>query len=517
MPNTKKYALINKKKILTENNIRKKKLKKLCDNGFNFPNLFHCNNTAKNILLLYKKYTKKELKKINVQIKIAGRIINKRVLGKASFFKIQDYDYEIQIYIQSNNFKKDFYKDYILELDLGDIISVVGTVFKTNTQEISIFCYKIELLTKILHPLPDKYHGLQDQELKYRKRYLDLIANNKIKKIFKRRSKILSVIRMFMEKKDFLEVETPMIHSIPGGANAKPFITYHNTFNKKMYLRVAPELYLKRLIIGGFNKIFEINRSFRNEGISSRHNPEFTMMEIYMAYSNYKDMMKLLIKLLKFITKKFLIHQKFIIIIIKLILKKIKTMTMIDAIIYFNKNIKKSDLKSINNIKKIMNDLNLKIPLNISLGEMINIIFEKTTEKKIIEPTFITNYPIEVSPLAKSKSTKNHIAERFEFFLSGYEIANGFSELNDSKEQKKRFKKQIIEKNNKKTSDINYDYDKEYISALEYGLPPTSGLGIGIDRLIMIFTNQKSIRDVILFPTLRSLKKTEIIKIFNIL
>ncbi|WP_075432058.1 lysine--tRNA ligase [Buchnera aphidicola] len=507
MSNIKKIYLNKKKKIFIEKENRKIKLKKLCNTGFNFPNSFHCNNTVKNILSLYKKHTKQELKNININIKIAGRIIKKRVMGKASFFIIQDCDYEIQIYIKSNNFQKNFYKDYILELDLGDIISIIGIIFKTNTKELSVNCHKIELLTKSLHPLPDKYHGLQDQELKYRKRYLDLMSNNNIKKIFKKRSRILSVIRIFMEKKNFLEVETPMMHSIPGGANAKPFITYHNTFNSKMYLRVAPELYLKRLIIGGFNKIFEINRNFRNEGVSTRHNPEFTMMEIYMAYSNYKDMMIFLIKLLKYITKKICntstIYYDNYTIDFK---KKIKKITMINAILHYNSNIQKSDLKNLKKAKKIMKELKLLIPSDISLGEAINIIFEKTTEKKIIKPTFITSYPIEVSPLAKSCSKNKSFTERFEFFLAGYEIANGFSELNDAEEQKKRFKKQIIKKNKRKKKNIHYQYDKEYITALEHGLPPTAGLGIGIDRLIMIFTNQKNIRDVILFPTLRPIE-----------
>lgn len=506
MSNVKKNNF-NTKKMFSEKEIRKKKLKNLCNHGFNFPNSFHCNNTVKKIISLYDNYNKKELEKLQINIQIAGRIIKKRVFGKASFFIIQDCDYEIQAYIQSNNFQQNFYKNYILELDLGDIISIIGLIFKTNTKELSIFCSEINLLTKSLHPLPDKYHGLQDQELKYRKRYLDLISNNNIKKIFKKRSRILSIIRKFMDKKNFLEVETPMIHNIPGGANAKPFITYHNAFNKPMYLRVAPELYLKRLIIGGFNKIFEINRSFRNEGISSRHNPEFTMMEIYMAYSNYKDMMKLLSKLLNFISQK-IFNSSIIYYNDQKInfQKKIKKMTMINAILHFNKKIEKSDLINIKNATKIMKDLKLMTPPNISLGEIINIIFEKTTEKKIMEPTFITNYPVEVSPLAKSNPNDNLFTERFELFLSGYEIANGFSELNNPKEQKKRFKKQIQKKNKIKNPDINYNYDKEYITALEYGLPPTSGLGIGIDRLIMIFTNQKSIRDVILFPTLRSTK-----------
>lgn len=504
MSNIKKICLNNKKIPLKNKNILKEKFNRLYLNNFKFPNTFYCDTTVKNIFSLYKNHTKENLKNLNIYINIAGRIVKKRILGKASFFIIQDCDYEIQIYITINNFKKNFYKNYILELDLGDIVGISGIIFKTNTKELSIFCNKIELLTKILHTLPNKYYGLQDKEIKYRKRYLDLISNLNIKKIFKIRSKILSKIRIFMEKKKFLEVETPMIHNIPGGANAKPFITYHNSLNKKMYLRISPELYLKRLIIGGFNKIFEINRSFRNEGISFRHNPEFTMMEIYMAYSNYKDMMKLLINLLKFILKK-VFHTKKIKYNHKKIdfQKKFKKITMINAIILHNKNINISDLNSLEKIKNLAKKLKIDISLFSTLGEIINIIFEKTTEKKLIEPTFVIDYPIEVSPLAKSHHKNKLLTERFEFFIAGCEIANGFSELNNPKEQKKRFKNQINKKNTKE----KYYYDKEYITALEYGLPPTSGLGIGIDRLIMILTNQKNIRDVILFPTLRTLEK----------
>ncbi|VFP81563.1 lysine--tRNA ligase [Buchnera aphidicola] len=493
---SKEEKILSNKEIF----IRKNKLIQLRQKGFNFPNTFKYTKTIKAIYFSYKNYTKSDLKKINYQISIAGRIIKKRILGKASFFVIQHDNYKIQIYIKSNLFPNNYYKNYIIELDLGDIIGVKGILFKTNTLELSIHCKKIYLLTKSLRPLPDKYSGLQNKEIKYRKRYLDLLSNPNVTKIFKKRSYIISNIRSFMKKKDFLEVETPMMHPIPGGANAKPFITYHNALNEKMYLRVAPELYLKRLIIGGFDKIFEINRNFRNEGLSTRHNPEFTMMEIYMSYSHYTDMMTLLEKLCKFLVKK--IFNSLIIKYDKNELnfeKPIRKMTMIESILKFNKNICISDLKNIQKTKKIAKKLNLNTELCNSLGELIHLIFEKTTEKKIISPTFITEYPIEISPLAKKN---DNFAERFEFFISGYEIANGFSELNDPEEQKKRFKLQELQKENINISK-NFYYDKEYITALEHGLPPTSGLGIGIDRLIMILTNQKNIRDVILFPILK--------------
>ncbi|VFP79281.1 lysine--tRNA ligase [Buchnera aphidicola] len=497
-----KKITFKKEKILSNKEIfiRKNKLIQLRQKGFNFPNTFKYTKTIKTIYCLYKDHTKSDLKKINYQISIAGRIIKKRILGKASFFVIQHDNYKIQIYIKSNLFTSNYYKNYIIELDLGDIIGVKGILFKTNTLELSIYCKKIYLLTKSLRPLPDKYSGLQNKEIKYRKRYLDLLSNSNVTKIFKKRSYIISNIRSFMKKKDFLEVETPMMHPIPGGANAKPFVTYHNALNERMYLRVAPELYLKRLIVGGFDKIFEINRNFRNEGLSTRHNPEFTMMEIYMSYSHYTDMMILLEKLCRFLVKN--IFNSLIIKYDKHELnfeKPIRKMTMIESILKFNKNIHISDFKNIKKTKKIAKKLNLNTKLCNSLGELIHLIFEKTTEKKIISPTFITEYPIEISPLAKKN---DKFAERFEFFISGYEIANGFSELNDPEEQKKRFKIQELQKENINISK-NFYYDKDYITALEHGLPPTAGLGIGIDRLIMIMTNQKNIRDVILFPILK--------------
>ncbi|WP_172575459.1 lysine--tRNA ligase [Buchnera aphidicola] len=489
-----------------EINNRKYKLKKLRTLGFDFPNKFCCTHKIKEIYFTYQNYTKDDLYKLNCTSNVAGRITIKRILGKALFFVIKNNNYNIQIYIKSNIFPKNYYKHYITDLDIGDIIGVSGTIFKTNTLELSIYCKEIHLLTKSLRSLPDKYYGLKNQETKYRKRYLDLIINNKITKIFKKRSLIITYIRKFMKKENFIEVETPMMHPIPGGANAKPFITYHNSLNEKMFLRVSPELYLKRLIIGGFDKIFEINRNFRNEGVSTRHNPEFTMMEVYMSYSNYKDMMNLLENLFIFLIKK--ISNSLIVTYHQHSLnfkKPIKKMTMIQSIIKFNKNIHKSDLSDIKKIKRITKKLNLNTTNCSSLGEFINLIFEKTTEKKIIQPTFITEYPIEVSPLAKRKKDKNNFAERFEFFISGYEIANGFSELNDPEEQKNRFKKQEIKKKINKDISENFYYDKDYITALEYGLPPTSGLGIGIDRLIMILTNQKSIKDVIFFPILKKL------------
>ncbi|CAL4322772.1 Lysine--tRNA ligase [Buchnera aphidicola (Periphyllus testudinaceus)] len=502
MEKKKKYS--KKNKIIENNELknRKKKLNDLKKKGFNFPNNFSKNYLSKKILSKYNLKNNDSLKLINLSVKVAGRIIQKRTMGKSTFLKLQDSKGEIQIYYSQSSFplKKNNYIKF-KKSDIGDIIGIKGTLFKTKTNELTIHCKKFVLLNKALRPLPEKWHGLVNKEIRYRKRYIDFISNRKIKNVFEKRAKIISTIRKYMKNKKFLEVETPMLHDIPGGAIAKPFITYHNSLNKEMYLRIAPELYLKRLIVGGFEKIFEINRNFRNEGISSRHNPEFTMMEMYVAYTDYKYVMKFLENLIKYISKKLnnknkLIYKNYIF----NFKKKFQKFTMKESIIKFNKNISKKDLENINTIKKIAILLKIKIKEKWKIGKILTEIFEKTVEKKLIYPTFITEYPIEVSPLAKTNNYKKEITDRFEFFMGGYEIANGFSELNDSKEQKKRFKKQNKNKSNK-------TYDKDYILALEHGLPPTAGLGIGIDRLIMIFTNQKNIKDVIIFPTMRNIKK----------
>ncbi|CAL4324294.1 Lysine--tRNA ligase [Buchnera aphidicola (Eriosoma lanigerum)] len=486
---------------------RLKKLNSIKKQGFIFPNNFKPNYNSNEIYLKYNFMTKEELKKINITFKIAGRILQKRIIGKATFINLKDQNQIIQIYIKEHNLiNLNKYKTKIKELDLGDILGVEGTIFKTNTGELSINCKQIQLLTKAIRSLPSKFHGLTNQELRYRLRYIDLIINPCTKQIFQTRSTIIMIIRQFMNKNQFLEVETPIIQSIPGGATARPFITFHNTLDKNMYLRIAPELYLKRLIIGGFQKIFEINKNFRNEGISSKHNPEFTMMEIYIAYADYKDMMKLIKKLLITINKKInnnkkIQYQEHIFDLSK----EYEELTMQEAILKYVPDIKLSDLNNIKKINNILNTLNIKYEKHWGIGKLTSIIFEKCVEKKLIQPTFITEYPIEISPLSKRNDLNNNVAERFEFFIGGYEIANGFSELNDSEDQKERFKEQI--KQQKLGDDEAMFYDEEYICALEHGLPPSAGLGIGIDRLIMIFTNQTSIRDVILFPTMKIKEK----------
>lgn len=498
--------MINEKNFNNEKKIRKEKLLHMKKNGFSFPNNFKKNTNSKKIYKNYHNKTIKELKELNIKVSVAGRMIQRRIMGKASFFTLQDMEGKIQIYTREKEITSDFYNNHFKKWDIGDILGIDGILFKTKTGELSIFSEKLIILNKSLKPLPDKFHGLLNKEKRYRKRYLDLISNEKLYNIFKKRSKIIRIIRNFMIENNFLEVETPMLHNIPGGAAARPFVTYHNEINKEMYLRIAPELYLKQLIIGGFERIFELNRNFRNEGVSARHNPEFTMMEAYIAYSNYKDMMNFTENLLKSITQ--LLFGKKTIKYDKYYLNfyiPFEKFTMKEAILKFNSDICLSDLKNLEKIVKIAKNIGIEIKENWSIGHIENEIFEKTVEKNLIQPTFITEYPVEVSPLARRNDINFNITDRFELFIAGYEIGNGFSELNDVQDQKNRFLNQIHIAEKEKNKDIFYD--ENYIEALQYGLPPTSGLGIGIDRLIMILTNQKSIRDVILFPTLRSSKK----------
>ncbi|XBC40115.1 MAG: lysine--tRNA ligase [Buchnera aphidicola (Nurudea ibofushi)] len=482
---------------------RRKKLFFIKKNGFNFPNDFKPNINSIEIKNTYKSYSNNKLKVLKLFFSVAGRILKKRVMGKSSFFILKDCEGEIQLYVSQKNIVDKFYEDMIKILDLGDIIGAEGNLFRTQTGELSINCKKLKLLTKSLKPLPDKFHGLYNKEVRYRKRYLDLISNKSLSSVFKTRSDVIINIRKFMLKHKFLEVETPMIQNVPGGATARPFVTYHNSLNLNLYLRISPELYLKRLIIGGFERIFEINKNFRNEGISTRHNPEFTMMEVYMAYSDYKDMMMLTESLLKKIVFSVLGSLRFVYGEYELDFEKsFHKLTMKQAILNFNSNIKLSDLENLKCVLEIVNSLGIQVEKNWGIGKLILEIFNKTVEKKLIQPTFITDYPIEVSPLSRRNNVCSDVADRFELFISGFELANGFSELNDSDDQKSRFLEQTSNQFSK-SEDNSIFYDKDYITALEYGLPPTSGMGIGVDRLIMILTNQKSIRDVILFPILK--------------
>ncbi len=460
-------------------------------------------NNINKIKKKYSKQPKELIIKKKIKLNIAGRITSKRLMGTNNFFNIQDIQGKIQILINKKIIKKKLVKK-IKKIKIGDIILTNGFLYKTNTNELTIKSIYFKILIKNKKPLPDKFHKLKNKEKKNRQRYLDLIINSKTRRTFLLRIRIINIIRKYLNRKNFLEVETPMLHNIPGGALAKPFITYHNKLNKNIYLRIAPELYLKKLIIGGFTKIFELNRNFRNEGLSFKHNPEFTMIEIYKSYSSYKYMMNLVQKLIYYIINNIYKNKN----ILKFQNKNInfnipyKIITIKKSIYKYSNLFKK--LKDLNNnkkIKKIAKKIKINFNKNTSIGKIINKIFKITTEKKLIQPTFITEYPIDISPLAKRNKKKKNIADRFELFIGGYEIANGFTELNNYKKQKKIFKKQINKKNKN-----NFFYNKEYINALKYGLPPTSGIGIGIDRLVMLLTNNKSIKDVILFPILKKNK-----------
>ncbi|AGF46811.1 class II lysyl-tRNA synthetase [Candidatus Kinetoplastibacterium desouzaii TCC079E] len=485
---------------------RRVKLQKTREKGFNYPNNFI--PTDKNIDLIkkYNKLSKEELKTHNSFVRIAGRVMLKRIMGSASFINIQDDTDRIQVYLDKKKLDVIMY-DNFKQFDIGDIVAIEGTIFKTNKEELSIYASSINLLSKSIRPLPDKFHGISDHNIKYRQRYLDIIMSKETRDTFQTRSKIISYIRNYMSDSNFMEVETPMLHPIPGGAAAKPFVTHHNALNMDMYLRIAPELYLKRLIVGGFERVFELNRNFRNEGVSPKHNPEFTMMEFYAAYTDYNWLMTFTEKLIKETVS--ITHKKDIIPFQNQYLdfsKKFEQLDMCDAICKYNHIYDKSKLNDhnflCNEVIKINNKLKLENIKDSSIGQLQLYLFEETTEEKIWNPTYIINYPKETSPLARTKDQEPEIAERFELFIAGREIANGFSELNDPEEQFKRLSDQVNKKNISPDEE-NLFFDLDYVKSLEYGMPPTGGCGIGIDRLLMILTNKSNIRDIILFPHMR--------------
>lgn len=482
--------------------IRKQKLGELRQQGFNFPNHFHRQHLAAELLKDYDGFEKDALAEKPVHVTIAGRIVLRRIMGKASFFHIQDVSGRIQVYVRQNDLPEVY--EQFKHWDLGDIVGVRGVLFKTNTGELTVHAEQVELLTKSLRPLPDKYHGLSDQEMKYRKRYVDLIANEESRKTFVMRTQLIKALRQFMDNHRFLEVETPMMHPIPGGALARPFVTHHNTLDMQMFLRIAPELYLKRLVVGGFERVYEINRNFRNEGISTRHNPEFTMIEFYQAYADYNDLMDFTEQLLHFLCDEVLgsrqvTYQDWVIDFAK----PFARMTVKEAVLHHHPEIEAQQLETVEACRSLLKQLGLAFKTTDGLGKLQMILFEETVEQLLIQPTFITGYPTEVSPLARRSNSNPDVTDRFEFFIAGREIANGFSELNDAEDQAERFHKQVAEKDAGDLEAMHFDSD--YIEALEYGMPPTAGEGIGVDRLVMLFTNSQSIRDVILFPHLRQL------------
>lgn len=481
--------------------LRREKLKTLRETGQPFANNFRRDALATDLLERFAELSAEALEEKNVSVNLAGRLMTKRVMGKASFAHMQDMSGRIQIFLQRDTLSEGAYEAF-KSWDLGDIISVNGRLFKTKTGELSVRVETIRLLTKSLRPLPEKFHGLTDPETIYRQRYLDLIMNDESRRVFLLRSAIIRHIRAFLDERGFLEAETPMMQVIPGGARARPFITHHNALDMDLYLRIAPELYLKRLVVGGFEKVYEINRSFRNEGLSTKHNPEFTMIEFYQAYADYHDLMDLTETLIRSISTHLLKSQQ-----IEYqgktydLSQPFKRMSVAESILSFNPELTQTALYDLNQVKSYASKLGIKINPNDGLGKLQTEIFEKTVEDQLMEPTFITEYPAEVSPLARRNDQNPFITDRFEFFIAGRELANGFSELNDPEDQAERFKRQVEDKDSGDDEAMHFDAD--YIKALEYGMAPTAGEGIGIDRLVMFFTNSPSIRDVILFPHMR--------------
>ena len=479
--------------------VRREKLAELQNEGKNPYEItkFDRTNTAGEIKANYEKFEEKD-------VTVAGRIIAKRIMGKASFCTIQDCDERIQSYISINDLGEESYKAF-KTYDIGDFIGISGFVFKTRTEEISVHAKEVTLLSKSLRPLPEKFHGLKDPDLRYRQRYVDLIVNPEVKETFEKRSKIIKEIRKILDEKGFLEVETPMLNTILGGANARPFVTHHNALDIDMYLRIAPELYLKRLIVGGFDKVYEIGRLFRNEGMDIKHNPEFTSMELYASYMDFNDMMDITEEIVSRCAKEVLGTTKITYQGQEIDLTPTwKRITMIDAI----KEVTEIDFNTINSDEEavaLAKERNIIIPdpTKETRGDVISLFFEEYVEETLIQPTFVYDYPVEISPLAKRKASDKRLTERFELFIGGREYGNAFSELNDPIDQYERFKKQVEAR---EAGDEEAGMmDEDYVQALEYGMPPTGGLGIGIDRLIMLLTDSASIRDVLLFPTMKPL------------
>ena len=491
---------VDENKLIAE---RRQKLAAIREaEGSAFPNDFRRNVMAGELQAEYGDKEKDEIAELNIRVSVAGRMMLKRVMGKASFATVQDMSGRIQFYVARDDLPEGVYNEQFKKWDIGDIIGGEGTLMKTNKGELSVKLDSIRLLTKSLRPLPEKFKGISDQETRYRQRYIDLIMNEDSRNTFIMRSKIVAHIREFLTKKDFLEVETPMMQVIPGGATARPFTTFHNALDMDLFLRIAPELYLKRLVVGGFERVFEINRNFRNEGLSTRHNPEFTMIEFYEAYADYNDLMDITEEMLRSIAEN---------VVGKTQVpyqgdvydfgKAFDRMTVKESILHFNDDITMEELDDESKARAIAERLAIPLKDGYGLGKVQIEIFEKTVEHRLMNPTFITAYPTEVSPLARRNDDDPFVTDRFEFFVGGREIANGFSELNDAEDQEGRFKAQVAEK--EAGDDEAMFFDQDYITALEHGMPPTAGEGIGIDRLVMLFTDAPSIRDVLLFPHMR--------------
>ena len=492
---------------MTENNdensliqLRKEKLAKLREKRAAFPNGIHRDALAADLHGLYGNRSGESLEQEHQRVKVAGRMMAKRIMGKASFATIQDSSGRLQLFLQKDALGEGVYEDF-KTWDVGDIVAAEGELFKTKTGELSVKADRAVLVSKSLLPLPEKYHGLADTETRYRQRYLDLIMNPPAAEVFRTRTRIVQHVRDFMNSLGYLEVETPMMQPIPGGATARPFITHHNTLDMQLYLRIAPELYLKRLVVGGFERVFEINRNFRNEGVSTRHNPEFTMMEFYQAYATYMDLMDLTESLMRSLAEA--LNGK------PQVTYQGETYDFgpafkrlsIERSITETNGLDQGKLRDAAYLREICARHKIPVKPSWGAGKLQFALFEHTVEPNLKQPTFIIDYPVEVSPLSRKKDSDPFLVDRFEFYVGGRELANGFSELNDPEDQAERFKAQVAEKDAGDQEAMFYDAD--YVRALEYGMPPTAGEGIGIDRLVMLFTDSASIRDVILFPLMR--------------
>ncbi|HSG97935.1 MAG TPA: lysine--tRNA ligase [Woeseiaceae bacterium] len=480
---------------------RRAKLNGLRRHGNPFPNDFRRNAISGELHQTFHEHDKEALEQEKVEVAVCGRMMAKRVMGKASFIKLQDRSGQIQVRLERDRLPEGIYQAF-KKWDVGDIVGASGTLFRTNTGELTVMADQVRLLTKSLRPLPEKWAGLSDQETRYRQRYVDLIINEESRATFRKRSEIITYMRGFLESLDFLEVETPMMQVTPGGALARPFTTHHNALDMPLYLRIAPELNLKRLVVGGFDRVYEINRNFRNEGVSTQHNPEFTMLEAYRAYADYNDWMD---------TTEAMLHGMAEAVNGSTIVqyqgeafdfgKKFPRMTVEEAIARFNPDFETAKIRDRDYLAGYCEKLGAPVKDNYGAGKLQTEIFDETCEAQLRQPTFITQYPAEVSPLARQNDDDPFVTDRFELFIAGREIANGFSELNDPEEQAERFRQQVEQAQAGDDEAMSYDHD--YIRALEYGLPPTTGIGIGVDRLVMLLTDSASIRDVLLFPHLR--------------
>jgi lysyl-tRNA synthetase, class II len=479
---------------------RRAKLAKLRERGIAFPNSFRRNALAGDLATAYGEKPAEALDAAAIRVSVAGRMRAKRVMGKASFAKLEDSSGAIQIFLQHSALGDSY--DEFKTWDVGDVIGAEGVLFRTKTNELSLRADKVLLLTKSLRPLPDKWHGIADTEMRYRRRYVDLIMNEESRRVFEMRSAIVRYLRAFLDARGFLEVETPMLHPIPGGAAARPFKTHHNALDLNMYLRIAPELYLKRLTVGGFERVYEINRNFRNEGVSTQHNPEFTMLELYQAYADYQDLMELIEKLFQGLADSLIGSRKLLYQGTEFDLSKsFARMSIEDIILSNNPELDPMSLRDAAYLRRVCDHMKIPHKAGDGPGKLQIEIFEKTGEHTLIQPTFAYAYPAEVSPLSRRNDQDPFITDRWEFFIGGRELANGFSELNDAEDQAQRFKDQVARKDAGDEEAMYYDAD--YVRALEYGMPPAAGLGLGVDRLVMLYTNSPSIRDVLLFPHMR--------------